>query len=356
MYDYYKIVKICLIIFFIYKFKKIDIYSTNEKILTKRIIRDVLFVNGCDPNILPHPYRYRVLHQIEQLNAGFLDTYEIYYMNLNPLFISDFRVIIFYRCPWTDNVGKAISLAKSLNKKVFFDIDDLVIDTKYTDLVPYLQTISTSQKKLYDEGVFRMRKTLEHCQGTITSTDLLKKVLKKYVSEVFINRNVASEEMFKLSEHALKKKPKNKKTKKIIIGYFSGSITHNDDFEMIIPALIKILQEFKNVKLLIVGEIEINRNLKDFSSNILKKRFVKWNQLPRLISKVDINIAPLKQNIFNEAKSENKWTEAALLKIPTIASNIGSFRQIIKNGKNGILCNTLDDWYISLKNLILDKN
>ena len=356
MYDYYKIVKICLIIFFIYKFKKIDIYSTNEKILTKRIIRDVLFVNGCDPNILPHPYRYRVLHQIEQLNAGFLDTYEIYYLNLNPLFISDFRVIIFYRCPWTDNVGKAISLAKSLNKKVFFDIDDLVIDTKYTDLVPYLQTISTSQKKLYDEGVFRMRKTLEHCQGTITSTDLLKKVLKKYVSEVFINRNVASEEMFKLSEYALKKKPKNKNKKKIIIGYFSGSITHNDDFEMIIPALIKILQEFKNVKLLIVGEIEINRNLKDFSSNILKKRFVKWNQLPKLISKVDINIAPLKQNIFNEAKSENKWTEAALLKIPTIASNIGSFRQIIKNGKNGILCNTLDDWYISLKNLILDKN
>ena len=356
MYDYYKIVKISFILIFIYNCQKKEIYSTDNIILKKRIIRDVLFVNGCDPHILPHPYRYRVLHQIEQLNAGFLDTYEIYYLNLNPFFISDFRVIIFYRCPWTDNVGKAISLAKSLNKKTLFDIDDLVIDTKYTDLVPYIQTISSSQKMLYDQGVALMRKTLEHCQGVITSTDVLAKELKKYVSEVFVNRNVASDEMFKLSEYNLKIKPKKKNNKQIIIGYFSGSITHIDDVEMIIPALIKILNEFKNVKVLFVGEIELNNKLKNFSSQILKRHFVKWNKLPRLMSKVDINIAPIKENIFNEAKSENKWIEAALLKVPTVASNIGSFKKIIKNGKTGLLCNTIEDWYNSFKNLILDQN
>ena len=127
---------------------------------------------------------------------------------LCPFIISDFRVIIFYRCPWTDNVGKAINLAKTLNKKVLFDIDDLVIDTKYTNLVPYIQTLSENEKKLYDEGVIRMRKTLENCQGAITTTETLAKELKNYTSKVFINRNVASEEMLKLSEFALKKKTK----------------------------------------------------------------------------------------------------------------------------------------------------
>ena len=335
MNDYYKIFKICFIIFFIYKYKKIDIYSIDNKILKKRIIGDVLYVNGCDPNILPHPYRYRVLHQIEQLTAGFLEAHEIYYLNLNPLFITDFRVIIFYRCPWTENIGKAISLAKALNKKVFFDIDDLVIDTKYTDLVPYIQTISSSQKLLYDEGVNRMRKTLELCQGAITTTEVLANELKNYVSEVFINRNVASEEMFKLSKYALKKKIKKKNKNEITIGYFSGSISHTNDIEMIIPALNKILQEFKNVKLLFIGEIEIHNKFINFFSKIKKKQFVNWKNLPKLISKVDINIAPIKDNIFNKAKSENKWIEAALVKVPTVASNIGSFKQIIKMGKLG---------------------
>ena len=122
MNDYYKIFKICMIFLLfirVYKFKKNNFYLRNNKILKQRIIRDVLFINGCDPNILPHPYRYRILHQIEQLNAGFLDCYEIYYENFNPLIISDFRVIIFYRCPWTDNIGKAINLAKNLKKKFF---------------------------------------------------------------------------------------------------------------------------------------------------------------------------------------------------------------------------------------------
>lgn len=131
-----------------------------------------------DANILPHHYRYRILHQIEQLNAGFLDAYEIYYLNLNPLVVSDFRVIIFYQCPWTDNVGKAISLAKTLNKKVLFDIDNLLIETKYIDLVHYLQNITSSEKMFYDEEVSLMRKTLQHCQDAITSTEILAKELK----------------------------------------------------------------------------------------------------------------------------------------------------------------------------------
>ena len=140
-----------------------------------------------------------------KLNAGFLESIEIFYLKLNPYIVRDFHVIIFYRCPWTEAVGEAIKLVKRLNKKVFFDIDDLAIDTKYTDLIPYIRTLSPSQKVLYDDGVIRMRKTLQLCEEAITTTEALAKGLKKYIPEVFINRNVASEEMFKLSELALKK-------------------------------------------------------------------------------------------------------------------------------------------------------
>ena len=34
-----------------------------------RVYRDILFISGCNEQ-LPHPHRYRVVHQMEQLEAG----------------------------------------------------------------------------------------------------------------------------------------------------------------------------------------------------------------------------------------------------------------------------------------------
>ena len=67
---------------------------------------------------------------MEQLNAGFLESDEFYYLNFEPIIVINYRILIFYRCPWTTKVETAILLAKSLNKKVLFDIDDLVFDLK----------------------------------------------------------------------------------------------------------------------------------------------------------------------------------------------------------------------------------
>ena len=61
------------------------------------------------------------------------------------------------------------------------------------------------------------------------------------------------------------------------------------------------------------------------------------------------------RSIFNEAKSENKWTEAALVKIPTIASDVGAFKSQIVDGKTGLLCKTKKDWDEKLEKLILSK-
>ena len=182
-----------------------------NKYSKKKIKKDVLFINGCNPKILNYPYRYRVLHQMEQLEAGFIECDEYFYLNFEPLIIRYYRVIIFFRCPWTEKVDEAISLAKSLNKKVLFDIDDLVFDTKYTNTIPYLNTLSKKQKEIYDDGVNRMRKTLKLCHGTITTTETLAAELKHYVSNIFINHNVASEKMWRLSEDALSTKTQKKK-------------------------------------------------------------------------------------------------------------------------------------------------
>ncbi len=336
---------------------------------------DVLFINGC---YLPHPSRYRVSHQREQLLAGNLTSGEVFYTDLDLELVNHFRVFVFYRCPYTETVGVFIKLAKQYHKKVLFDVDDLVIDTKYTDCIPYVQKMPEGDKRVYDNGVELMQKTLRLCDGAITTTERLAEELRNYVSEVYINRNVASDRMVQLSESAVyardilpykdetsikdkKEKEKyksaivectNRKQSGVRLGYFSGSITHNSDFELILSVIMQMMQKYEKLELHLVGELELPEQLLPYRNRIKTTPFVDWQQLPKLIASVDINMVPLERGIFNEAKSENKWTEAALVKVPTIASRVGALEFAIEDGVTGYLCSSEKEWKEKLETLI----
>ena len=198
-----------------------------------------------------------------------------------------------------------------------------------------------------------MGRTLSLCDAAITTTERLAEELGHYVSEVFINRNTASDEMYALSEKAWREKKREDKT--VGIGYFSGSMTHNDDFLLVLPALQEIMENNSNVRLHVVGELDLPNELVKVQSQIVMHPFVNWRELPKLISQVDINIAPLEGGVFNESKSENKWVEAALVKVPTIASNVGAFARMIKHNDTGLLCENVEEWKYQLARLVQDN-
>jgi len=315
----------------------------------EKIYGDVLFINGCT---LPHPTRYRVDHQIEQLLASGMAATRIDYDKLTLDLMKYYRAFVFFRCPITDTVKQFIELAKENNKVVFFDIDDLVIDKKYTDTIPYLKTMSKEDKALYDDGVERIQKTLRMCDYAITTTEKLQKELQHYVKEVYINRNVASERMTELSLKAIAGKVEHED---VVLGYLSGSITHNPDVELIKPVLLKLMKKYDFLKLKLIGEISVPEEFQEFSHRIIFEPFMSWEELPKVIASLDINLAPLEQSIFNEAKSENKWVEAALCQVVTVASDVGAFHTMIHDKEDGFLCNTEKDWEKILTELIEDK-
>lgn len=322
-----------------------------EPVLVRTKMVDVLFINGCGAAV-PHPARYRVSHQIEQLSAGNVTCDEVYYEQLQLEQVKSAHLFVFFRCPYTDIIGQFIALAKLLNKTVLFDIDDLVIDTRYTDQVKYVKSLIEAERELYDNGVERMGRTLKLCEGAITTTECLANELSHYVDEVYINRNTASERMYELSENAIK----NRNDKEVRIGYFSGSITHNDDFLLVLPTIVSLLKKYENLRLYIVGELSLPDELKECESQIVVFPFMSWEELPQLIASVDINIAPLEDSIFNEAKSENKWIEAALVKVVTVASDVGAFKKMIQHGETGYLCGDTQTWINTLEMLINDAD
>lgn len=336
---------------------------------------DVVFVNGCDFSV-PHPIRYRVEHQMEQLQAAGVACEKVNAWDISEDWLRQGRVFVIFRCPITPEMESFITEAKKLNKTVLYDIDDLVFDTAYTDLIPYVQNLAPQDKAVYDDGVVRMGETLRLCDGAITTTEELARELERFVSPVFVNRNTASMHMVKLSQEAVYRRDvlpsldpdslpggtvkkhinalaRAKEREGVVrIGYFSGSITHNDDFDLVLPALVRILEEHPQTRLVVVGELDVPEQLSDYVDRIDVLPFCSWKRLPFYIASVDINIAPLRDTLFNRAKSENKWVEASLVKVPTVASAVGAFENRIEDDVTGLLCGSEDEWFAALSTLV----
>ena len=322
----------------------------------QKYYKDILFINGCT---LPHPERYRVAHQMEQLMSQGLTVESVFYDRLSLDDLKYYRGFVFFRCPVTETVREFIKQAKFFNKTCFFDIDDLVIYQTYTDGIKYVQQMNQADKQLYDDGVNRMRETLKLCDHVVTTTTQLRDELQKYTTgDVLINRNAASDEMIKTSNMALEDLAEGKIAKdadRIIIGYFSGSITHNEDFELVIPDLIRLFDAYPQLHLKIAGILDVPAALEPYKERVMTSGFVDWRELPKVMVDCDIILAPLVDTIFNRAKSENKWLEAGLVKVPTVASQVGAFAEQVKDGETGLLVGADNDWYAALDRLITDK-
>ena len=309
----------------------------------------ILLIDGVE-NIIPQCTRYRVLNKAEQLRKhGF----EVMVTNLSDFQLSmaqNASHIIIYRSPISPELLRLCHMAQDYGKPIFYDIDDLVFDTVYTDQLSYTQGLNSVEKGNYDAGVRNYGYMLENCDGAITSTNQLQEELYKYQSKVLLNRNLASDDLIAISSQYIKDYSQTSDIVKI--GYFSGSISHNENFELIKPAIKELLTKYSNVQLHIVGILDIPQDMKPFENQIVTHDYVDWDKLPALISEVDINLAPLVDSIFNRAKSEIKWIEAALVKVPTVASKIGAFSDAVVDGETGLLA-TDEEWFDKLEALVL---
>lgn len=294
----------------------------------------ILIIDGVE-NQIPQCTRYRVINKAEQLRSFGHDVWTVNASDFQMGYAEYASQIIIYRTPYSEQFKQLVELAHKYNKPVFYDIDDLVYDTSYTDQLEYVKTLGKQEKEAYDSGVRSYGKLMKLCDAFITSTTDLKNELSKLGKPVYLNRNLASEELISISKQAITKNIKDKK--KIKIGYFSGSITHNENFDLIRSAILKILKEFPQTELHLVGHLTIPDEMKRYKEQLVIHDFVDWTLLPSLVSDMDINLAPLVDTVFNRAKSEIKWLEAALVGVATVASDIGSFSDIITNGTTGVL-------------------
>lgn len=264
--------------------------------------------------------------------------------------IEGYDIIVFHRVPITDSVKDIIKQGKTNGKKIIFETDDLIFDASLKEY--FEKVLKLHESRLIELDFNRYLETIKLCDYVICSTHELYNRFNKLGKNSFIIRNGVSNELIQLSFIASENKQPHGPN--IVIGYGSGTPTHNVDFLEAADALIKILQKYHNVSLQIIGYLDIDNRFVAFGDRVTHTPSVSWRTLPFKLREFDINLAPFQNTPFCQCKSELKYFEAALLKIPTVASDIDSYRYAIKNGENGFLADSQDQWYESLEKLVLD--
>lgn len=139
------------------------------------------------------------------------------------------------------------------------------------------------------------------------------------------------------------------------IGYAGGSLSHQRDFQTIVPALAKVLARYHETRLVVFGKmLSISEfpALAPFRHQIEDRNWVPQTHLPQELARFDINLAPLEIQPFCHAKSELKYFEAALVGVPTVASPTAPFKEAIQDGETGLLATSPQEWEEALICLI----
>jgi glycosyltransferase involved in cell wall biosynthesis len=156
--------------------------------------------------------------------------------------------------------------------------------------------------------------------------------------------------------------------KKITIGY-AGSNSHQDDLQMVMPAIANLMKKYPNLHFQLLGSIEkdlIPTYFKGFTKESMNRIEVGaaesvFYEYPAWLGQQawDIGIAPLVDTPFTRCKSHIKWLEYSMFKIPVVASRVYPYFMPIRNlktiedGVTGLLVRS-HEWESKLEKLILD--
>lgn len=187
--------------------------------------------------------------------------------------------------------------------------------------------------------------------GVIVSTPYLKEVFGDFNENIRVIPNSI--------DFSRWEKLRKKSRSGIRIGWAGGN-GHEGDFSLVGDAIKRICSKHREVKFIFLNG-PAKRGLPDFLRGVKgvehQMKWVPISKYPQMMSDqdFDIIIAPTMDSAFNRGKSNLKWLEAAALKIPCVMMNVGHYAQTVKDGVDGFLADTEDDFFDALDKLILDR-
>jgi glycosyltransferase involved in cell wall biosynthesis len=261
--------------------------------------------------------------------------------------------VILYRVPGFPAQMDMIAALRRMRLHLTWEVDDLIFDKALFLDNRNIDSLDKDMREGIISGVDLYRNCMLACDDGIASTESLAAAMRGAgLRDVAVVENALDEETLRVASaiRAVARPVRGE----VVIAYGSGTKTHNADFAVATDALLEVMQARPAVRLRIVGELQLDARFAAFGARVERLPPAPYAAYLGLLGDSDISIAPLEPTLFNDAKSNIKFLEAAILAIPSVCSPRANFVAVVADGNTGLLAEGDVAWRDALLRLIDD--
>ncbi|WP_170211039.1 glycosyltransferase [Neokomagataea tanensis] len=338
---------------FIQKFNKqkniIDVISDNKKDLYK----DKVYINNIRPKFLiiaeltiQQCAKYRVWQKKDLLERLGWSVQVVDWRD-NGKVLSELQFctqVIFYRVPGFDSVLDQVKEAHRLQLEPRWEVDDLIFDLEEYRKNGNVAALPKKEQDVIFFGVDLFRKCMLACGRGLASTKSLAQAMKDAgLPDVGTVENALDLDTMSIVEKFPPGFDKEE-TDQVWICYGSGTNTHDADFLQAEGGLWAAMLQEEKLCLRVIGPVKVPEKFDRFGDRVERLPMRPYAQYLEILSQSDISIAPLQETLFNNCKSNIKYVEASIVGVSSICSPMEPFSSIIKNGNNGFIATSPEEW------------
>lgn len=308
----------------------------------------VLMVHGLSENNPPYFYRFANPAHFLKSSGCFVQETSLEKIEEDA---GEFDIIYLSRTPLTSSLKKLLKQAEKNRITTILDVDDLIF---HEDFLKDFYFLADDENHLqeYKELLVKMQRTFEQVDYLLGSTPQIAALGEEHQKTSLYFRNLLLYNHLPLFKTLYEERPRFKKK---IIGYFSGSNTHDHDFASIVPVLEKVLAKDNEAELLVMGFIGHNDFMEKYKTRITIKSFSDYEDYLRTIQLCKVVVTPLARiNMFSDSKSNIKFLEAAAVGTPVIATPIDEMNTYIEHGVTGWLADSDKEWEKALQSSLCE--
>lgn len=291
--------------------------------------------------------RYRGIHLGQSLGAIDISATLLHAATTKSQFereIANCDTVVFQRCFRAQgNVGAMVDLARQLNKRCVMEIDDLVFPEFLSEIGSVVGGEWDRDQALFVATAYEAM--MSEMDAAIVSTDVIGDFIeRRWRIPAAVYRNRIQE----IGEREFDS------TQPLRMIFASGTYSHKDDFMLAAEAVRSVLIAHPDAHLSLLGSTQVPEALLGLP-NVTSYPLLPYREMLEFIGQHNLLLVPLTDSLFNHAKSNVKFIEAAACGVAVLASNVREYALAIQDGENGLFATTPEMWREKLDTLARDR-
>ena len=166
-------------------------------------------------------------------------------------------------------------------------------------------------------------------------------VMSEALKEVLTERGVSHIQVVMHGVDLKKYTPQ--KNKKIYSMIYIGGMEYHDGVDIVPEALINLIKDYPNVKVLMIGDGRYRSKLMQDISRLKLKNyftFINWidhDEIPKYLSEAKIGIVTHRKSLSTDIALVLKGLEYMAMELPVVAPDLKGMREEIGNNERGLL-------------------